>query len=335
MDHYQNWSRIPDAASVSFPLQAMSIIKLKIIPVKQFQYFLLCCLCLTISVRAQSVDSLQLVELNDLSYIDSPSTKNDSLQQLNLIVPESASNIPLLIWIGGGAWAYGDRHAEMDLARMFAREGMAVASLSHRMSPAIWRDPELSDGVQHPAHVQDIAAAFKWLYDHADMYGYDQDQVFIGGYSSGGHLAALLSMDAKYLKEVGLERQHIKGVIPIAGAYDIANYHEAFLNGSRPELAKLHVEAVFGNTEAKWLDASPTSYAESITVPMLLISERNSFNYTRILEEKIRAVEFSDFEVIHVREMGHGDFWKHLSQAETSPYREAILAFIRSHNTIG
>ncbi len=302
---------------------------------KFLQLLLICCLYIATNVRAQSTDAPQLMEINDLLYIDSSLVDNDSLQRLNLVIPENAGDIPLFIWIGGGAWAYGDRHGEMDLARMFAKEGIAVASLGHRMSPAVWRDPTLTEGVQHPAHVQDIAAAFKWLYDHAGAYGYDRNQIFIGGYSSGGHLAALLSLDERFLTEVGLKKQDIKGVIPIAGAYDISDYHAAFLNGSRPELATLHVEAIFGNTAAHWAEASPTSYVETMSVPMLLISERNSFNYTRIFEEVIRATNFSDFSVIHVSEMGHGEFWKHLSQAASSSYRDAIIAFIRSHSAIG
>lgn len=302
---------------------------------KSLQLLFICCLCFTISVRAQSTDAPPLLEINDLLYIDPSEVENDSLQRLNLVIPEGAGKVPLFIWIGGGAWAYGDRHGEMDLARRFAKEGIAVASLGHRMSPAVWRDPALTEGVQHPAHVQDVAAAYKWLFDHAGTYGYDQDQMFIGGYSSGGHLAALLSLDERFLTEVGLKKQDIKGVIPIAGAYDISDYHAVFLNGSRPELATLHVEAIFGNTAVHWAEASPSSYVETMSVPMLLVSERNSFNYTRIFEEAIRGTNFSDFSVIHVTEMGHGEFWKHLSQAESSSYRDAIIAFIRSHSTIG
>lgn len=295
-----------------------------------------CILCLSLSLiltsvlNGQSADSLQLLEIKDLLYVDASEVQNDSLQRLNLVMPKSDEELPLLIWIGGGAWAYGSRQGEMGLARAFAREGMAVASVGHRLSPAVWRDPALSSGVQHPAHILDIAQAFKWLYDHAETYGYDRDKLYIGGYSSGAHLSALLSMDEKYLADVGLTVGHIRGVIPIAGAYDISAYHRAFLEGTRPELADLHVKAVFGDTEEDFIDASPTSYVETMTVPMLLISENQSYDYTRIFEEKIKGAGFDGLSVIHVEEMGHGAFWRHLWQAEESAYRDAIVTFITS-----
>jgi len=270
-----------------------------------------------------------LTEYADILYIESDVVENDTLQRLNLVLPEK-ENAPLFVWIGGGAWAYVNRHMEMNLVRQFASEGMAVASVGHRLSPAVWRDSSLTEGIQHPRHIEDVATAFKWLYDHADEYGYNRDEIFVGGFSSGGHLAALLSMDEQYLAKVGLTRDVIQGVIPIGGAYDIPNYHQVFREGSRPELAVLHVEAVFGSTEEEMRAASPTSYVESMTVPMLLISENQTYNYTRILEDHVVASGFEDFSVVHVEEMGHGEFWNHLSTADTSAYRDMIVEFIHS-----
>ena len=291
---------------------------------------LLSLFCLSNIVYGQSGTSIELKEITDLLYVDQSLVENDSLQRLNLVLPQQETKMPLLLWIGGGAWSYVNRHMEMGLARQFASEGIAVASVGHRLSSAVWRDPALSSGVQHPAHIEDIAVAFKWLYDHAETYGYDQDQIFIGGYSSGAHLVALLSMAEKYLSNVGLVRENIKGVIPIAGAYDVSNYHRAFLDSRRPELADQHVKAVFGNTEDDFADASPTSYMDSIVVPMLLISEPQSYNYTRIFEESLIEAGFSDLTIVHQREMGHGDFWSHLAHAEESRYRDLIVDFIRA-----
>ena len=53
----------------------------------------------------QSRDSVQLLEINDLLYVDASQVQNDSLQRLNLVKPEGEEGMPLFIWIGGGAWA--------------------------------------------------------------------------------------------------------------------------------------------------------------------------------------------------------------------------------------
>ncbi|MEL6652943.1 MAG: alpha/beta hydrolase, partial [Bacteroidota bacterium] len=235
---------------------------------------LLLCLCLSTMIACSQNDSLSRVKIiENLAYLPAEQTVVDSLQRLNLALPEGPNKTPLLIWIGGGAWSFVDRHKEMDLARQFAAEGIAVASIGHRLSSAVWADSSRNEGVQHPTHIQDLAAAVKWLYDHTDTYQIDREQIYIGGFSSGAHLAALLSLDERYLAKHNLSLDILKGVIPVAGTYDIADYHTAFANSAtRSALAVTHVEAVFGDTEADWEYASPITYLDQMSVPMLLIS---------------------------------------------------------------
>ena len=261
----------------------------------------------------------------DLQYHPNPT--EDSLQRLNLVMPQGGKTPPLLVWIGGGAWSYVNRHMEMDLAGRFAAEGIAVASVGHRLSEALWTDPPKVGGIQHPEHIKDIAHAFKWLHDHATEYGYDRNNIFVGGFSSGAHLTALLAMDARYLKAQGLSQEHIRGIIPVGGTYDIENYHSVFVGNPR-DLDKLHVESVFGETAEGWRDASPTNYVEQLRVPMLLMSENNTFNYCRIFEDALRETEYREFETIHVHSLGHGPLWQNLSRSDDSPWRDAMVQFI-------
>ena len=55
-----------------------------------------------------------------MPYSKEKSITNDSLQRLNLVVPLVGDKCPILIWIGGGAWSYGERDQEMDLAKKTA-----------------------------------------------------------------------------------------------------------------------------------------------------------------------------------------------------------------------
>ena len=112
---------------------------------------------------SQANQKFELTEHDDLLYLDREAVENDSLQRLHLVLPKTDESFPLFIWIGGGAWAYGDRRQEMDLARRFGEKGIAVASIGHRLSPAIWRDSSLNTGIQHPEHIEDVASAVKWL----------------------------------------------------------------------------------------------------------------------------------------------------------------------------
>ncbi|KPM50044.1 alpha/beta hydrolase [Jiulongibacter sediminis] len=269
-------------------------------------------------------------EYNNLSYVveDIPV---DSLQMLNLVLPESVKNAPLLIWIGGGAWSYGDRHVEMKLARNLAKQGIAVASVGHRLSPAVWRDPSLSKGVIHPAHIEDVARAVKWLSDHAQEYGYDGDKFFIGGYSSGAHLASLLSLDSQYLEKYDLNPSIFKGILPFSGTFDIPHYREILRNGARPELAEQHVDAVFGSDSLIQVSASPMTYLKNLSSPILILSDNDLHRYTRHFEDALRQTDFRKVEVIYTFEFGHGALWRNLSGEEESPHRNRMVSFIKEN----
>ena len=269
----------------------------------------------------------EVKEIKNISYVKNPSPKTDSLQQLNLFLPEGATDTPLLIWIGGGAWSYVNRHMETDLAHKLAEEGIAVAAVGHRLSSALWRDSSLNGGAQHPTHVEDVATAFKWLVDNKKQYNYNVDEIVVGGFSSGAHLATLLGMNEKYLKEIGFSKKDIKGIIAFGGTYDIPDYYYAFINGNNPQLAETHVQSVFGTTEEAFLDASPTSFLDNLSVPILLMSENNTNRYADLFRDRILETGFKKMEFHHAN-IGHGDLWRHISKEEKSEYRDLMLDFI-------
>ena len=283
----------------------------------------------TVSV-AQTKPSPPRKEINNILYVEKSNVEEDTLQRLNLVLPEKILNAPIVIWIGGGAWSYVNRNMEMDLGRRFAKEGIAFASIGHRLSAATWKIPTQTSGVKHPAHVKDLALAFKWIYDHASTYGYSREKIYVGGFSSGAHLTALLAMDPRYLGEMGLPGNTIKGIGPIAGAYDILDYYNAFLNSKEHSaMAETHVKAVFGETEKDMVDASPTSYIDGFKIPMLLISENSTYGYTTLFEDKLRNSGYRNFQVLHLNAMGHGELWRNLSYEDKSIYRDYIVSFVK------
>jgi len=278
-------------------------------------------------VAQQGSQTLVVDEFLNIPYDDS----GDTLRQLNLVIPQE-SGAPLLVWIGGGAWSYVDRNKEMDLARHFAKSGIAVAAVGHRLSNPRWQDVNLAVGHQHPVHVRDVAKAIRSLIDLAPNYGYDAKQLFLGGFSSGAQLVALLCTNKKYLEEVGISISVIRGLIPISGTYDIADYHRVFAEGSRPEMAQTHVEAIFGDP-TNFADASPVNFADNLVTPMLLISDAGLQNYTHLFEDKLRESHIENFDALYVHHLGHAPLWRNLSFEQNSFYRELILNFI--FNTIG
>jgi len=99
---------------------------------------------------------------------------------LDLYLPENATNPPLIMWMHGGAWMYGDRKSPILLWQV--ERGYALASIQYRLT---------RQGV-FPAHIIDCKDALIFLKKNAGKYGYDASKVAAGGDSAGGHLASLM-----------------------------------------------------------------------------------------------------------------------------------------------
>jgi hypothetical protein len=62
---------------------------------------------------------------------------------------------------------------------------------------------------------------------------------------------------------------------------------------------------------------------------MLLISEANTYRYTRLFEDKLREAHFNSLEVIHILRLGHSELWRNLSRSNDSIYLAIIVDFIK------
>jgi len=103
---------------------------------------------------------------------------------LDLYMPENETNPPLILWIHGGAWLYGDRKSPIMLWQV--DRGYALASIEYRLTgQAIF-----------PAHIIDCKDALIYLRQNAEKYGYDASRIAVAGDSAGGHLAALMGTSA-------------------------------------------------------------------------------------------------------------------------------------------
>jgi hypothetical protein len=263
----------------------------------------------------------------DIPYYENTNA-DSNLTKLNLIIPETdEKEIPVFLWIGGGAWAYVDRKKEMDICFKMAEQGIIVLSVGHRLSPALIWEPFREEGVKHPEHVRDIAKAVKWTVDNIEKYGGSKDKIFIGGFSSGAQLSALLGMDERYLKEVGLSFDNLKGIIPIAGCFDIQQYKEV-LCGADPSYAEKHFDPVFGKTEEELIEYSPMTYLDSLQIPMLVITEGQSYVYTEVFEKAIKEKGYHNAHFINLYDESHRSLWMKLRDEKNCMYRNYIVDYI-------
>lgn len=67
-----------------------------------------------------------------------------------------------------------------------------------------------------PDFLEDAAAAVAWTMKHIGAYGKATD-FFIGGSSAGGYITQMLCFDKRYLRQQGIDADHLSGYIMDAG----------------------------------------------------------------------------------------------------------------------
>jgi acetyl esterase/lipase len=132
--------------------------------------------------------------------------------KLDVCRPRDAVAAPVVIFFYGGAWQSGYKELYRYLAKALARRGYVAVIPDYRIYPEVCYPDFLDDG----------ARVVRWVKDNIARFGGDPDKLFLKGHSAGAHIAAMLSIDARWLGKVGLDpRRDIAGLIGIAGPYDL------------------------------------------------------------------------------------------------------------------
>lgn len=112
---------------------------------------------------------------------------------------------PVVIYLHGGGWAFGDKSDINNKADYFVPNGFALVSINYRLR---W-DYQLFD------QLQDVVAAILWVRKNAKTYGFDNSRLVLMGHGAGGHLVSLIGTDARHLKGQGLALKDIRAVVAI------------------------------------------------------------------------------------------------------------------------
>jgi acetyl esterase/lipase len=130
----------------------------------------------------------------------------DPRQKLDIYVPSAASrSAPVLIFIYGGAWSWGERRDYSFVGHAFAAHGMVAVIPDYRVLPE----------VAYPRFIEDNAEAARWVVQNIARFGGDVRAIHLAGHSSGAYNAAMLALDPRH-DMAG----RIAGVIGLAGPYD-------------------------------------------------------------------------------------------------------------------
>lgn len=131
-------------------------------------------------------------------------------QRLDVYAAEGAANAPVIVFIYGGSWASGSKDD-------YAFAGAALAS---RGFVTVIPDYRLVPGVRFPSFIEDCAAAMRWTADQVAEFGGDASRIVLVGHSAGAYNTMMLALDARYLRDAGVDAARVRGVVGLAGPYD-------------------------------------------------------------------------------------------------------------------
>ncbi|MCJ2090889.1 alpha/beta hydrolase [Methylobacterium sp. E-005] len=123
--------------------------------------------------------------------------------------PDAPGPSPVMVFLYGGGWRTGSKASVAYVGAAFARRGFVVVIPEFRHFPAA----SLSD------ILADNAAAVAWAIGHATEFGGDPHRVVVAGHSSGAWAAAMLGLDATWLKQAGSRPEDLAGIVGLAGPY--------------------------------------------------------------------------------------------------------------------
>ena len=163
--------------------------------------------------------------------------------------------LPAVVYIHGGGWFVGSQHEGADAIQVLAEGGYFAVSIEYR----------LGGEAPFPAALEDCFEAVRFLRANAGELGIDSTRIGVVGYSSGGHLAALMatggSGEVRYEDSKGAEVSWA-GIIhgPVM---------PGLLTG---QVRKMFRQWVGGeDTGRKVRDASPASWVDTADPPFFLL----------------------------------------------------------------
>ena len=259
--------------------------------------------------RAQT----EVTVFKDLVYQTVPDAQKP-LCTLDVYAPKNAKNLPVLVWFHGGGFTGGDKatRATTALCTALAGEGFVVASANYRLHPA----------VKFPVYLEDGAAAVAWMRENAAKFGGDVRQLFIGGHSAGGYLAAMLGTDAHYLAAHNVKLSDLEGVIPLSG--EMTTHFEILAERGLPEGALVVDEAApLFHAAQKPAAAAPAFLIMWGENDMALRAEGN-----QLFAATLKNAGNPNVRALQIAGRDHGGMIGKMAQADDS-VRTEIVAFMR------
>jgi arylformamidase len=203
-------------------------------------------------VTKHANDGFDFTLTSDIPYVAQKLDEVTSLQTLDVYRPNNIDLVPVILYVHGGGWAFGDKEDVHVKPNYFTLHGLAFVSMNYRLR---W-DHKIYD------QLVDIVSAIRWIQENGAQHGLDADRIILMGNAAGGHLVSLVMTDSSYLRAEGMSGTSVKAVISIdATSYDITRLMKELGNF----VERQQHEVIFTSDEGVWRAASPQTHVSKNT----------------------------------------------------------------------
>ncbi|WP_405865280.1 alpha/beta hydrolase [Streptomyces sp. NBC_00005] len=152
----------------------------------------------------------------DEEWITVPGGPTGSVRA-RVVRPAGASGtLPVIVYIHGAGWVFGNAHTHDRLVRELAvGTGAAV----------VFPEYDLSPEARYPVAIEQNYAVAKWVVEHGASKDLDGSRIAAAGDSVGGNMTAALTLMAKQRGDVPLVAQVLFYPVTDA-AFDTGSYHQ-------------------------------------------------------------------------------------------------------------
>lgn len=223
--------------------------------------------------------------------------------------PAGEAQLPVVVWVHGGAWISGNKDYIANYLRILAGKGFATVGVGYDIAP----------GAKYPTPVRQVNTALAYLTANAKEFGLDMKRVVLAGDSAGAQIAAqvgIVQLDRAYAARLqivpGIEAGSLRGMLLHCGGYDIGSVD---FSGAFGSFLNTVFWSYFGTrdflTDPRMTEFSVIGNLPG-NLPPLFISAGNAdplLPQSRLLAERASSlgadVEALFFAADHVPPLGH------------------------------
>ncbi|KAF2076859.1 hypothetical protein CYY_001826 [Polysphondylium violaceum] len=130
---------------------------------------------------------------------------------------------PVLLFVHGGSWAFGDKIQYILMGKVLAEAGIVCMVVNYTLYPKGLIDDMLVD----------LDNAVKYCYENIHLYGGDKHNIHLAGHSAGAHIITLFSC-TRYLNNAiksnktntskDIVGSKVKSIVALSGPFEISDH---------------------------------------------------------------------------------------------------------------